>query len=116
MVVTGRVTVPQLKALYLSADALLVTSDHEGFCVPLVEAMSLGVPVVAVPHAAVPDTAGPAARYADADPAALAGAIHEVIADGGARERHLLAGRERYDERFTSAAIGRRFLELLDAV
>lgn len=116
VVVTGRVTVPQLKALYLTADALLVTSDHEGFCVPLVEAMSLGVPVVAVPHAAIPDTAGAAARYAGADPGALAAALHEVVADGGARERHLLAGRERYDGRFTSAAIGRRFLELLDAV
>jgi glycosyltransferase involved in cell wall biosynthesis len=116
VIVTGRVTVPQLKALYLTADALLVTSDHEGFCVPLVEAMSLGVPVVAVPHTAIPDTAGAAARYALATPEALAEALHEVIADGESRERHLLAGRERYEDRFTSAAIGRRFFELLDAV
>jgi glycosyltransferase involved in cell wall biosynthesis len=116
VVVTGRVTVPQLKALYLSADVLLVTSDHEGFCVPLVEAMSLGVPVAAVPRAAVPDTAGPAARYAAANAGALADAMHELVADAGARERHLLAGRERYDDRFTSAAIEKRFLELLDAV
>ncbi|MGL6094785.1 MAG: glycosyltransferase, partial [Fimbriiglobus sp.] len=61
---TGMVTVAQLKALYLTADVLLVTSLHEGFCVPVVEAMGLRVPVVAVPVAAVPYTGGDAVRYA----------------------------------------------------
>lgn len=116
VVATGRVSTGQLKALYLSADALLVTSEHEGFCVPLVEAMGLGVPVVAVPQTAVPDTAGDAARYADADPAALAARLHEVVADGAARERQLLAGRRRYAERFTTPAIERRFRQLFDAL
>jgi glycosyltransferase involved in cell wall biosynthesis len=115
VVVTGRVTVPQLKALYLTADVLLVTSDHEGFCVPLVEAMSLGTPVVAVPHTAIPDTAGAAARYAEANPEALATALQEVIENRQTREQHLLAGRERYEDRFTSVAIAQRFLELLNA-
>ena len=116
VIATGRVTVAQLKALYLTADALLVTSDHEGFCVPLVEAMTLGTPVVAVPHAAIPDTAGDAARYAPPDADALADALHAVIADGEARERQVLAGRERYDARFTGRAIEERFLDLFDAV
>lgn len=114
LIVAGRVTTGQLKALYLSADVLLVTSDHEGFCVPLVEAMSLGVPVVAVPRTAVPDTGGAAVRYAD-DAASLAVAAGEMIADGRVRERHLLAGRRRYRERFSTDAIAARFLELVSA-
>src|SRR4029079_18419961 len=79
--ITGRVSSSQLRALYLSADVLLVTSEHEGFCVPLVEAMALGVPTVAVPATAVPETAGPFAVYADPDATALAAAAHALVAD-----------------------------------
>lgn len=112
--VTGKVTVGQLKALYLTADVLLVTSLHEGFCVPLVEAMGLRLPVVAVPTAAVPFTGGDAARYADADPAALADRIREVLADPVGRERQVARGWSRYESRFTNAAIEERFLGLFD--
>lgn len=112
--VTGKVSNGQLKGLYLVADVLLVTSRHEGFCVPLIEAMGLRVPVVAVPTAAVPYTAGDAARYADGDPAALAAEIDAVLTDEGERERQTHRGRERYDERFSGAAIERRFTELVD--
>lgn len=112
--VTGKVSTAQLKALYLTADVLLVTSLHEGFCVPLIEAMGLRVPVVAVPNAAVPFTAGDAARYADADPARLAAQIDAVLTDPDEREKQTHLGWERYDERFTHAAIENRFAELFD--
>jgi glycosyltransferase involved in cell wall biosynthesis len=112
--VTGKVTVGQLKALYLTADVLLVTSLHEGFCVPLVEAMGLRLPVVAVPTAAVPYTGGDAARYADADPSALAERICEVLADPAEREGQVARGWGRYESRFTNAAIEERFLGLFD--
>jgi glycosyltransferase involved in cell wall biosynthesis len=100
-------------ALYRTADALLITSEHEGFCVPIVEAMSLGVPVVAVPHTAVPDTGGSALRYAEADPEQLAMAIKELLADGHHREEQVLAGWHRYEQHFSPAAIEMRFWQLL---
>ncbi len=112
--VTGKVSNAQLKALYLTADVLLVTSLHEGFCVPLIEAMGLRVPVVAVPTAAVPYTGGDAAKYAEADAAALAGQIDAVLTDDVERERQTHRGWERYDERFCTAAIERRFEGLVD--
>jgi glycosyltransferase involved in cell wall biosynthesis len=112
--ITGKVTTAQLKALYLTADVLLVTSLHEGFCVPLIEAMGLRVPVVAVPNAAVPHTAGEAARYADADPARLAEQIDAVLTDPAEREKQTHAGWRRYDERFATAAIEARFTRLFD--
>lgn len=111
---TGHVTTAQLKALYLTADALLVTSLHEGFCVPLVEAMGLRVPMVAVPRAAVPDTAGEAALYAEDDPAALAEQLHRVIGDRKLREEQIGRGWDRYAERFTNDAIARQFDTLVD--
>ena len=115
VIVTGKVTVPQLKALYLTSDALLVTSLHEGFCVPLVEAMGLLTPVVAVPNAAVPGTGGDAVLYADATPEAIAERLHEVISQPAVKERQLERGRRRYAESFDNAAIERRFGELFAA-
>ena len=115
VIVTGKVTVAQLKALYLTSDALLVTSLHEGFCVPLVEAMGLLTPVVAVPNAAVPGTGGDAVLYADPTPEAIAARLHEVIADPAVKQAQLARGRHRYAEHFDTAAIERRFLALFDA-
>lgn len=113
LIVTGRVSPGQLKALYQSADALLVTSEHEGFCVPLVEAMALGVPVAALPRTAVPGTAGDAALYAE-DASGLADAVAQLVDDGPLRERQVRLGFRRYRERFATAAIAARFLALFD--
>ena len=113
-VVTGGVSIGQLKALYLSADVLLVTSKHEGFCVPLVEAMGLRVPVVAVPSAAIPFTAGDAARYAEPDPAVIAAEIDATLTDTSAREAAIATGWRRYDQNFANQAIARKFDRLFD--
>ena len=114
--VTGRVTAAQLKALYLSADVLLVTSEHEGFCVPLVEAMALGVPTVAVPTTAIPETAGPFAVYAESDANAIANAAQELIADARTREAHIKKGFDRYRSLYTPDSIGSCFLALVTAL
>jgi glycosyltransferase involved in cell wall biosynthesis len=54
----GRVSAAQLSACYAVATAYLSMSRHEGFGVPLLEAMERGVPVVAYGAAAVPETMG----------------------------------------------------------
>jgi len=48
----------ELAAYYRNAHAYVSLSEHEGFCVPLVEAMSMDVPVLAYGAAAVPETLG----------------------------------------------------------
>ena len=55
---TGPVSVPQLVAYYRAASCFVSLSEHEGFGVPLLEAMHLGSPVVALARAAVPETVG----------------------------------------------------------
>ncbi|MDI6775210.1 MAG: glycosyltransferase family 4 protein [Verrucomicrobiota bacterium] len=52
----GTVTQPALNAFYRSARVFLCMSEHEGFCIPILEAMASGVPVMAYAAAAVPDT------------------------------------------------------------
>ena len=55
---TGPVPEAELAAYYRMASAYVSLSEHEGFCVPLVEAMAAGVPVLAYGAAAVPETLG----------------------------------------------------------
>lgn len=53
---TGSVSQADLHAYYQSADVFLCMSEHEGFCIPLMESMMYDVPIVAMADAAVPET------------------------------------------------------------
>ena len=58
-------TPERLADRYRSAHAFLCLSEHEGFCIPLLEAFHFGVPVVARPVGGVPEVAGDAALLLD---------------------------------------------------
>jgi glycosyltransferase involved in cell wall biosynthesis len=58
--VLGPLDDAELARAYRSADVLVMPSRHEGFCVPVVEAMASGLPVVASRSAALPETVGDA--------------------------------------------------------
>src|SRR5205085_714425 len=58
VVFTGGASDEELKAYYRTASVFAITSRHEGFCVPVVEAMALEVPVIALGTTAVPGTVG----------------------------------------------------------
>jgi glycosyltransferase involved in cell wall biosynthesis len=53
---TGAIPQPALNAYYTCADAFLCMSEHEGFCIPLIESMSHNVPILAHASAAIPET------------------------------------------------------------
>jgi glycosyltransferase involved in cell wall biosynthesis/GT2 family glycosyltransferase len=96
VVLTGEVSAGGLRALYESAHALLVLSEHEGFCVPIVEAMALGVPVVAFEAAAVGETLGGAGVVLRSrEPDEVAAAVASVTADAARRAEILDRQRER---------------------
>ncbi len=77
----GPVSDVELATRLRRARALVTMSVHEGFCVPVVEAMAAGVPVVACAAGAVPETAGGAALLLppDAPPTTVAEALREII-------------------------------------
>jgi glycosyltransferase involved in cell wall biosynthesis len=67
---------------YRAADVFLCLSEHEGFCVPLLEAMQFGLPVIARAAGAVPEVAGDAAILVDEDdPALVAELLHLATTD-----------------------------------
>lgn len=54
--ISGMITNQELAKYYQMADAYICMSEHEGFCVPIIEAMAFGVPVFAYDSSAVSDT------------------------------------------------------------
>ena len=118
VVFTGRVTLPELRAYYTLADLYLCLSRHEGFCAPLAEAMHLGVPIVARPTTAIPETLGDGGLLIDGGHGEFAEAIGRVLGDSALRARMIAAGRaqalnymsEPLEARF--ATIMDRFLDL----
>jgi len=55
---TGGISEEKLKTLYENCDLFVMTSKHEGFCVPLVESMYFGLPIVSSAETALKDTVG----------------------------------------------------------
>jgi glycosyltransferase involved in cell wall biosynthesis len=80
--VLGQVTNEELTALYDVADLFLCASEHEGFCVPLVEAFHKRVPVIAYAATAVPATMdGGGVLYTSRDPRHVAALINGLLTD-----------------------------------
>lgn len=110
---TGSVTAAALKSYYRSADVFVCLSEHEGFCVPIVEAMRLSVPVVAFASTAVPETVADAGVLLDAkDPLTVAAAVARVLTDDLLRA-HLVAAGERRSADFSLDRSTRRFTEVI---
>ena len=96
---TGSVTTEQLVAYYRGATALLTLSEHEGFCVPLVEAMRSRLPIVAHAAAAIPETLGDAGILVeDRDPDRVADALERVVGDQELRAGLIERGERRLED------------------
>jgi glycosyltransferase involved in cell wall biosynthesis len=91
------ITDAELAAYYRCADVLVMLSDHEGFGVPLVEAMGQGLPIVAFDAGAVGEVLGGAGVLLEQKhPRQVALAVSELLADDGERSRLVEAGRIRF--------------------
>lgn len=115
----GSVPPAELAAQYECADVFVCLSLHEGFCVPLIEAMTRGVPVIAFDAAAVAGTLGDAGLLLSRrDPAYVAAAVHELLHDVLAREQLVQAGKRRatsFDLDVARSAFRAAVLEAIDA-
>jgi glycosyltransferase involved in cell wall biosynthesis len=95
----GYVDDERLRQLYRTATVLLFPSLHEGFGLPVIEAMSQGCPVICSNAASLPEVAGDAALYVDPlDVGSMANALKKLINDHATREQLTWKGRERAAE------------------
>jgi glycosyltransferase involved in cell wall biosynthesis len=92
----GSAPFAELLGYFHRADVFVCLSEHEGFCVPVIEAMELGVPVVAYAAAAVTETVADAGvLLRDKDPLAVAVAVDSLLSDPDRRDAVVAAGRAR---------------------
>jgi glycosyltransferase involved in cell wall biosynthesis len=90
--ILGQVTNEELTALYDAADLFLCASEHEGFCVPLVESFYKRVPVVAYAATAVPATMnGGGVLYETKDPRHVAAIMNGILSEPELESRILAA-------------------------
>lgn len=82
VIFTGHIKFSEILAYYKTADLLLCESEHEGFCVPLVEAMYFCVPIVAYASSAVGETLGNAGVLLnEKDPIKTAAIMDVLLSD-----------------------------------
>lgn len=117
VIFTGEVSEEALKAYYQSAHAFMITSEHEGFCVPLVEAMAMGVPIVAYSSSAIPETVGDAGIVWDEkNPNLMSESINSVVTDRSLGAALSAKGLRRYEECFTNQRIEAAFLQAMSPI
>ncbi len=113
---TGPVPDEELAAYYRHAAAYVSLSEHEGFCVPLVEAMAADVPVLAYAAAAVPDTLGGAGvQFAPKD-LELAAELLGALAFDDSLRASVIAGQRRRLEDFGEARVRRALAGLIQTL
>jgi glycosyltransferase involved in cell wall biosynthesis len=109
----GSVSSAELTEYYATADLFVACSEHEGFCVPLLEAMHFGVPIVAFAAAAVPETLGDAGLLLTVkDPCTVAAAADRVARNPELRERMVALGSERI-RAFDPARVAPMFVDAI---
>ena len=114
--IAGEVSDASLAAHYEAADVFLSLSAHEGFGVPLVEAMTAGLPIVARNVGAVGQTTADAAILLGAeDPAYVAAAVQRVVTDDTLRRTLVANGRRRAAE-LQGDPVAQQFVDAIAAV
>lgn len=113
VIFTGGVSEEEKAAYLTGADALVCMSEHEGFCVPLLEAMEYGLPVIAYHAAAIPETLGESGiLFRKKDYAAIAGELSRLKEDLPYRQEVITKQRERLHQ-FDYDVVRNRLLELI---
>lgn len=106
----------QLKQLYASATAFFCMSQHEGFCVPVVEAQALGLPVLTTTTAAIGETLGPDQFGFDRPQSAtdfiyVAKLIDLATRNSDVRHQLIQQGYRNIAGRFSGEVIAEKFIE-----
>ena len=113
VVFTGHVTEAEKAAYLASADAFVCMSEHEGFCIPLLEAMAWDLPVAAYASSAVPETLGDnGLLFREKNFREMARQTRRACREEGFRREVLRRQRERL-EHFAPERTRERLLELI---
>lgn len=108
---SGHIPFDEILAYYTIADVFICMSEHEGFCVPLVEAMFFEVPIVAYLQCAVPDTlGGTGVGIENKDFEIIAMKMNELLQDEVYRNRIIQAQKKRLTD-FDNEKVGKMIVD-----
>ena len=110
----GHIPFNEILAYYSIADLFLCMSEHEGFCVPLVEAMFFRVPILAYSSSAIPSTlGGTGVLVHEKNYAAIADKMQDILLNKEKSE-NIVEGEQKRLLDFDNDKIGHAICELLD--
>lgn len=113
---TGHLPPEEFWAAFAVADLFVTLSEHEGFCLPLIESCRFGLPVLAYGAGAVAETLGGAGvLLASKDLAQTAALVERLLVDEGLRRGLAAAGRRRF-EQYRRESRPERLLARLEAL
>lgn len=111
VIMPGHVSFKEILAFYQIADVFLCMSEHEGFCVPMLEAMMFDVPIVTYAGAAIPGTVGDSgALFYEKDPIVVSYLIDRVAKDEKLRTVMIQKQREQL-KKYDNTILGKQYLK-----
>lgn len=114
VIFSGRISFNDILAYYNIADIFLCMTEHEGFCVPLIEAMYFDVPIVAFESTAVTETLGGAGVSVNTkDEAEVAAIIDYILSHPDIKNKVIKSQQKRLDN-FSYNRTKNKFIQLLD--
>ncbi|MCC8050007.1 MAG: glycosyltransferase family 4 protein [Clostridiales bacterium] len=110
---TGHISFDEILAYYHLADVFLCLSEHEGFCIPLVEAMYFDIPIVAYIGTGVADTlSGVGVGLCTKDPLEVAGVMNRLVTNNEWKKQ-VIAGQKMRLKNFGYETVSQSFLKHL---
>lgn len=112
----GHISFKEILGFYKTANVFLCMSEHEGFCVPLLEAMLFDIPIIAYDCTAVPETLGESGILVqEKNPAQVSFMIDQVINNAELQREIIEKQRKRLDD-FAFEKVGREFLKQIEQI
>ncbi len=116
VIMPGHVKFDGILAYYQLADVFVCLSEHEGFCVPLVESMFFGVPIVAYGCCAVPETLGNGGLLLESkEPEMVAAAVNRVVTDESLRNG-IAAEQKEMLQKYSHEVVSKQILACLKGI
>ena len=110
---TGKIPEVELYGWYRAADVFLCMSEHEGFCVPLIEAMAFDVPVIAFKSSNIPHTMGGAGIMVTKKDHVSIAALIKILSEDRAMKRAIVRGQRSHVCKFTQKELSSRLYAFL---
>lgn len=110
----GEINDSILMSYYLGSDLFVCASEHEGFCVPIIEAQYFELPIVARKLCAVPETIGENQVLLEDKPELFAGAVRILLLNQMYQEYLTKVGKENLMRRYSCKRISELFMEYID--